>query len=603
MDCTPDARPRLPTPWSPPSGRLRRSRRRRRPAAPPASSGPIGPSDAAPDRLPWRGAARRSRCADGRGGCGRTTSRAPPPPDARRRPRRARVLPSRARAPLARAAPGAGGRRSPPVRRATLARAGPGGRGGPSALARARARLSCPRAAARPGARRARARRVAGARAGVRHGGSRHAWTGGLPRRPAWPSPTTRPIDVRDPPRFVSRGGDKLATMLDRLGWDVAGADALDVGASTGGFTDCLLQRGAARVIALDVGRGQLHDRIAERPARHPPRPHQRARARAGAPAVRPGPARRRRLLHLAAARARPRAGGAAPPVAGGRAGQAAVRGGPRRRAARRRGARRRGARSVRWPTSPGTLRISARCSWTPATRSIRARPATASTCSPSPRPTTPPPVSTPTSTQTPSPVPPSRTEARAVTRIAVITHGDAEPHPRRAARGREHRPSAPASQVLLPPDECVKHPYLQHCEPLPDEAQVDLVVVLGGDGTTLRALHRFLQQRTPVIGVNFGRVGFLTSMEPERADRRGCRACWPASTRSSSCRRSRSGCTASATSPSTTCSSRAPSRAAWPCWSGRSTARTWASAGATASSSPRRPARRATTSRPAARC
>jgi 23S rRNA (cytidine1920-2'-O)/16S rRNA (cytidine1409-2'-O)-methyltransferase len=73
-------------------------------------------------------------------------------------------------------------------------------------------------------------------------------------------------IDLRDPPRFVSRGGDKLATMLDRLGWDVAGADALDVGASTGGFTDCLLQRGAARVIALDVGRGQLHDRIAGDP-------------------------------------------------------------------------------------------------------------------------------------------------------------------------------------------------------------------------------------------------------------------------------------------------------------------------------------------------
>jgi 23S rRNA (cytidine1920-2'-O)/16S rRNA (cytidine1409-2'-O)-methyltransferase len=73
-------------------------------------------------------------------------------------------------------------------------------------------------------------------------------------------------IEVRDPPRHVSRGGDKLATMLDRLGWDLAGVDALDVGASTGGFTDCLLQRGAARVIALDVGRGQLHARVAGDP-------------------------------------------------------------------------------------------------------------------------------------------------------------------------------------------------------------------------------------------------------------------------------------------------------------------------------------------------
>jgi 23S rRNA (cytidine1920-2'-O)/16S rRNA (cytidine1409-2'-O)-methyltransferase len=69
-------------------------------------------------------------------------------------------------------------------------------------------------------------------------------------------------LAVAELPRFVSRGGDKLATMLDRLGWDVAGADAIDVGASTGGFSDCLLQRGAARVIALDVGHGQLHPRV-----------------------------------------------------------------------------------------------------------------------------------------------------------------------------------------------------------------------------------------------------------------------------------------------------------------------------------------------------
>ena len=68
---------------------------------------------------------------------------------------------------------------------------------------------------------------------------------------------------VVDPPqRYVSRGGEKLAHALDRLGIEVAGRDALDVGASTGGFTDVLLQRGAARVIALDVGRGQLHARL-----------------------------------------------------------------------------------------------------------------------------------------------------------------------------------------------------------------------------------------------------------------------------------------------------------------------------------------------------
>lgn len=58
--------------------------------------------------------------------------------------------------------------------------------------------------------------------------------------------------------RFVSRGGDKLDAALDRFGLDVAGLRAVDAGASTGGFTDCLLQRGAETVVALDVGHGQL---------------------------------------------------------------------------------------------------------------------------------------------------------------------------------------------------------------------------------------------------------------------------------------------------------------------------------------------------------
>jgi 23S rRNA (cytidine1920-2'-O)/16S rRNA (cytidine1409-2'-O)-methyltransferase len=65
-----------------------------------------------------------------------------------------------------------------------------------------------------------------------------------------------------DPPRFVSRGGEKLDAALDRFAVDPVGVRALDAGASTGGFTDCLLQRGAARVVALDVGHGQLHERL-----------------------------------------------------------------------------------------------------------------------------------------------------------------------------------------------------------------------------------------------------------------------------------------------------------------------------------------------------
>jgi 23S rRNA (cytidine1920-2'-O)/16S rRNA (cytidine1409-2'-O)-methyltransferase len=62
--------------------------------------------------------------------------------------------------------------------------------------------------------------------------------------------------------RFVSRGGRKLDGALERFGLDVSGGRALDAGASTGGFTDCLLQRGAACVVAVDVGYGQLHEKL-----------------------------------------------------------------------------------------------------------------------------------------------------------------------------------------------------------------------------------------------------------------------------------------------------------------------------------------------------
>jgi 23S rRNA (cytidine1920-2'-O)/16S rRNA (cytidine1409-2'-O)-methyltransferase len=70
------------------------------------------------------------------------------------------------------------------------------------------------------------------------------------------------PLELTEPPPYVSRAGHKLANAFDAFGIDVRGLDALDVGASTGGFTDVLLQRGAARVIALDVGYGQLHGKL-----------------------------------------------------------------------------------------------------------------------------------------------------------------------------------------------------------------------------------------------------------------------------------------------------------------------------------------------------
>jgi len=73
-------------------------------------------------------------------------------------------------------------------------------------------------------------------------------------------------LEVERPPRYVSRGGEKLRNALDAFGIAPTGFACADVGASTGGFTDCLLQAGAARVIAIDVGYGQLHPRVRDDP-------------------------------------------------------------------------------------------------------------------------------------------------------------------------------------------------------------------------------------------------------------------------------------------------------------------------------------------------
>ena len=81
-------------------------------------------------------------------------------------------------------------------------------------------------------------------------------------RKPGELVPDDIEVEVVQPPPFVSRGGIKLANALDRLGVAVVGRRALDVGASTGGFTDCLLQRGAAHVVALDVAYGALDWRL-----------------------------------------------------------------------------------------------------------------------------------------------------------------------------------------------------------------------------------------------------------------------------------------------------------------------------------------------------
>ncbi|MGH9083740.1 MAG: TlyA family RNA methyltransferase, partial [Acidimicrobiales bacterium] len=90
---------------------------------------------------------------------------------------------------------------------------------------------------------------------------------GAVAERPSRLVAAGEPLELLGPaPPFVGRGGDKLDAALDRFALDVRGATALDAGASTGGFTDCLLQRGATRVVAVDVGHGQLHPRLRDDP-------------------------------------------------------------------------------------------------------------------------------------------------------------------------------------------------------------------------------------------------------------------------------------------------------------------------------------------------
>jgi 23S rRNA (cytidine1920-2'-O)/16S rRNA (cytidine1409-2'-O)-methyltransferase len=80
--------------------------------------------------------------------------------------------------------------------------------------------------------------------------------------KPGREYPVDSELSVSQPPRFVSRGGEKLVAALERFAVDLKDANVLDVGASTGGFTDCSLQAGAASVVCVDVGRAQLHARL-----------------------------------------------------------------------------------------------------------------------------------------------------------------------------------------------------------------------------------------------------------------------------------------------------------------------------------------------------
>jgi len=100
----------------------------------------------------------------------------------------------------------------------------------------------------------------------VRAGSVRVGRDGPIALRPSQLVEPEAALIVDEGPRYVSRGGIKLENALDTLGIDVSSRDCLDVGASTGGFSDCLLQRGAARVAAVDVAYGQLDLRLREDP-------------------------------------------------------------------------------------------------------------------------------------------------------------------------------------------------------------------------------------------------------------------------------------------------------------------------------------------------
>jgi 23S rRNA (cytidine1920-2'-O)/16S rRNA (cytidine1409-2'-O)-methyltransferase len=93
----------------------------------------------------------------------------------------------------------------------------------------------------------------------VRHGTERL-------EKPGKTYPDNFAVSLDQPPRFVSRGGEKLAAYLERFPLDLQGAHLLDVGASTGGFTDCALQAGAISATCVDVGTAQLHDKLRRDP-------------------------------------------------------------------------------------------------------------------------------------------------------------------------------------------------------------------------------------------------------------------------------------------------------------------------------------------------
>ena len=373
----------------------------------------------------------------------------------------------------------------------------------------------------------------------VRAGEVRVGKDGPVALRPSQLVEPEAALIVDSGPRYVSRGGIKLENALEALGIDVSGRDCLDVGASTGGFTDCLLQRGAARVAAVDVAYGQLDLRLREDP--------------------------RVTVIERLNARAH----------------------GARRPALRADAARPSTSPSSRWPRccrrSPAAWRPAARCwrwssrssSWaasgsaaassaTPATaarRSSRVAHAAGELGLP---------VRGFASSGLPGPEGQPR-DLRLVRRRGRGARGPRGRDPRRrggrpvktaALITHSHPPAATEAvavavavareagwRLVATARELAKHgAAAEGIEVVAsDKPRPDICLVLGGDGSILHALRRFARTGVPVFGVNFGTVGFLAAVERGRSRGGASAARWPARSRRSSCRGSRSSSTAPA--------------------------------------------------------
>ena len=370
----------------------------------------------------------------------------------------------------------------------------------------------------------------------------------------------TTEIEVESGPRFVSRGGEKLANALATFVVDVEGEDCLDVGASTGGFTDCLLQAGAARVCALDVGYGQLHPKLRDDPRVTVMERMNVRNLDCEELPFRPSLRHLRRLLHLAlegACRrrspARRRAGGRSfSSSRSSRRGAAEVgKGGVVRDPEVHRAS---STRSPRGPPSgePGSGR--------PPTRACPARRET---------------VSSSSTSRAAAERDPTRSPDRRALHATAARSGSG------TRRRRVERLAAEAGVELTSLG----------------EGSPDLVVALGGDGTMLRALRATLGSRDPRLRRELR--PHRLSHERRRPPARGgaSRASSRASTRRSSSARSPRASPTGRRSRSTTSSSRARSRGGWSSSAGRSAARSSAPSPATGSSAARLRARRPTTS------